>query len=86
MVENATFVVDNHGQKNDIPDIEPITPLMVQLLRASDADGGHNLMARLREPFILKSLRLFQHQPIGVFFEGYTKTSNKLALASEGIR
>ena len=66
-----------------------MTPPIVRLSRDSDAANGRYVLARLRDPSILKALRLFlaylHDQPSSVCFEGHTNTSIKLTLASEGL-
>lgn len=69
--------------------MDPMTPPMVRLSQSSHAPDGRYVLARLREPSILKALRLFlaylHDQPSSVCFEGHTGTSIKLMLTSEGL-
>lgn len=86
---NCEINVEKNMSNGFIPNIDPMTPPIVRMTRDSDAADGRYLLARLRDPSILKALRLYlaylHDQPSNVCFEGYTTTSIKLALASEGL-
>ncbi|XP_050303060.1 uncharacterized protein LOC126740914 [Anthonomus grandis grandis] len=62
---------------------------MMRLSQNSDAESGRYLLSRLKDPSILRALRLYlsylHDQPSNVCFEGHTTTSIKLMLASEGL-
>lgn len=66
--------------------LDPLTPPRVRLTNNSNS---RYILARLREPDILKAIKLFlaflHDQPASVFFDGFTNTSVKLFLASEGL-
>ena len=85
----ADFVIDKNGEKNTTPNLDPMNPSLVRLSRNSDAADNRCLLDRLKDPSILKPLRLFlsylHDQPSSVCFEGHTNTSIRLALSSEGL-
>lgn len=88
-VEGLEAVIEKNAKKNDWIHVDPMTPPIVRLSRDSDVANGRYLLARLRDPSILKALRLYlaylHNQPSSVCFEGHTNTSIKLILASEGL-
>lgn len=75
--ENSSFLLD-HGRSDYMPVMDPLTPPILLMSRASDASDRRYLLTRLREPSILKSLILFlaylHDQTSSVCFEGNTKT------------
>lgn len=81
------FTKDSHNVTNF--SLDPMTPPTVRLTQESSTGGNRYIMSRLREPAILSSLKLFlaylHDQPSSVCFEGYTSTSVKVFLASEGL-
>lgn len=88
-MENPEIIVQGSTKRDGLVVMDPMTPPIVRLSQDSDAVNGRYVLARLRDPSILKSLRLFlaylHDQPSSVCFEGHTSTSIKLMLASEGL-
>ncbi|KAH1021747.1 hypothetical protein HUJ04_011231 [Dendroctonus ponderosae] len=78
--------------RDQAPSLDPLTPPIVKMTVASDRSknsGRRYLIARLREPSILRAIRLYlaylHDQPASVCYEGFTTTSIKVFLASEGL-
>ncbi|KAH1028481.1 hypothetical protein HUJ05_001836 [Dendroctonus ponderosae] len=68
--------------RDEAPSLDPLTPPIVKMTVASDRSkdlGRRYLIARLREPSILKAIRLYlaylHDQPASVCYEGFTTTS-----------
>lgn len=87
--QEAKNIINKHPREGEVLSLDPMTPPIVRLSRESDTANGRYLLARLRDPSILKAVRLFlaylHDQPPSACFEGHTNTSIKLALASEGL-
>lgn len=85
--QSIQFLKESQDDANNT--LDPMTPPAVRLTKKSLVGNGRYLMARLREPAILASLKLFlaylHDQPSSVCYEGYTCTSVKVFLASEGL-
>lgn len=88
-LKNVEVVVEEGARKDGGLHVDPLTPPVVRMTQNSDEASGRYLLARLRDPSILKPIRLFlaylHDQPSSVCFEGYTNTSIKLYMASEGL-
>jgi hypothetical protein len=69
--------------------IDPLTPPRVRLTQEAQSTFGRTLLARLREPLIMNAIRLhlayLSDQSNTVCYDGFTNTSIKLYLASEGL-
>lgn len=85
--KSVQFLIERQDDKSK--SMDPLTPPIVRLTSESHVGNGRYLLARLREPAILSSLKLFlaylHDQPASVCHEGYTNTSVKVFLASEGL-
>lgn len=88
-LDNHDIIVNKPTKNNEDLCLDPMSPPIVRLSRCSDLDNDRYLLARLRDPLILKPLRLFlaylHDQPASTCMEGHTNTSIKLMLASEGL-
>lgn len=70
-------------------ELDPLRPSIVRLTEKSTEGDGRFLKARLRDPSIMKIVRLYlaymKDQQTTVCVEGMTPTSIKMLLASEGL-
>ncbi|XP_055584976.1 putative uncharacterized protein DDB_G0282499 [Uranotaenia lowii] len=70
-------------------ELDPLRPPIVRLTEQSVEGDGRFLKARLRDPKIMKVVRMYlaflKDQPATVCIEGMTSTSIKMMLASEGL-
>lgn len=70
-------------------ELDPMRPPIVRLTEQSVNGDGRFLKARLRDPKIMKIVRLYlaymKDQPATVCVEGMTTTSIRMLLASEGL-
>lgn len=70
-------------------EFDPMRPPIVRLTQQSVQGDGRFLKARLRDPKIMKIVRLYlaymKDQPTTVCVEGMTSTSIRMLLASEGL-
>lgn len=70
-------------------ELDPMRPPIVRLTQQSVLGDGRYLKARLRDPKIMKIVRLYlaymKDQPPTVCIEGMTPTSIRMLLASEGL-
>lgn len=70
-------------------ELDPLRPPIVRLTQQSTEGDGRFLKARLRDPKIMRIVRLFlaymKDQPDTVCVDGMTPTSIRMHLASEGL-
>ena len=78
-----------HSESDGLFEIDPLRPPIVRLTEQSAEGDGRFLKARLRDPKIMKIVRLYlaymKDQNSTVCVEGMTPTSIKMLLASEGL-
>ena len=70
-------------------ELDPMRPPIVRLTQQSTEGDGRFLKARLRDPAIMRVVRLFlaymKDQPPNVCIDGLTPTNIRMLLASEGL-
>ena len=92
---NNSDISNNNSTSTSTPphdsqfELDPMRPPIVRLTQQSTNGDGRFLKARLRDPNIMKIVRLYlafmnDQQPT-VCVDGYTSTSIRMLLASEGL-
>lgn len=87
--KNISSIINTPSPHDSQFELDPMRPPLVRLTQQSSNGDGRFLKARLRDPKIMKIVRLFlaymKDQQPSVCVEGLTPTSIRMLLASEGL-